>query len=181
MITVGPVPPCEPPYEQDECCAGHCCGGRCLTDEPTAHYPRAPRTGAGRRPAGPAGTRPRRTRVVTEAEGPAQRAAAQFLQLYREVLTGHRTPPQLSRRCTPAAYQKMLLDLSQQQDASGPVALQSLRVFSPVAGIVEAVAMLSRAGRIWAMTLRLEKPYESWICTYLEAIRPTGPRKPDLK
>jgi hypothetical protein len=71
-----------------------------------------------------------------------------------------------------------MLDLNQQSPDKGSVRLLSLRVFSPVPAAIESTAMLSRGGAVWAMTLRLEKPADYWLCTHLQTIRP-GPRVPE--
>ncbi|MGY0231016.1 Rv3235 family protein [Longispora urticae] len=222
-VMIGPVPPSEPPYEQESCCAGVCCGGLCLEEpgiarvevrrlaaapqvgvhpaatgsavaggsapgrrpvgpqpaRPDPDTTRTPTAGrAGTRPSGPAGTRPGRT-TIRGPEGWATRAAGVFLRLYLEALTGHRPAQALRAVCSPDAHRQLVLDIDQQRGTPGTARVSSLRVSSPAPSVIEAVVMLHRSSRIWAMTLRLERPADTWLCTHLQSLRPGGPAKPD--
>ncbi|GAA5195052.1 hypothetical protein GCM10023322_60880 [Rugosimonospora acidiphila] len=48
--------------------------------------------------------------------------------------------------------------------------LRRLRLSEPREGVVEAVAVLGRAGRAWALALRLEQRGEAWLCTHVEVV-----------
>ncbi|WP_412541749.1 Rv3235 family protein [Longispora sp. K20-0274] len=122
--------------------------------------------------------RPART-TLRSHDGWATRAAGVFLRLYLEALTGHRPVHALRAVCTPDAHRQLVLDVEEQRGAPGTVRVASLRVASPTPSVIEAVVMLHRAGRVWAMTLRLERPAETWLCTHLQSLRPGGPPKPD--
>lgn len=181
-ITIGPVPPCEPPYTHEECCAGSCCGGRCLKNHHPIGYPRG--GNAGRAPAGPAGTRPSsRPEHATirhrELDPTTNRATRDFLGLYLEVLTGHRTPAQLRARCAPSAYQQLVSDLPPGRPPRGLVRIRALRITSPAPAVIEATAVLSREGRVWAVALRLERPTETWLCTHLQTVQQQHSSPPD--
>ncbi|MEV6524847.1 Rv3235 family protein [Longispora sp. NPDC051575] len=140
---------------------------------------RTPTAGrAGTRPSGPAGTRPGRT-AVRGPDGWATRAAGAFLRLYLEALTGHRPAQALRAVCSPDAHRQLVLDIDQQRGTAGTARVSSLRVSSPAPSVIEAVVMLHRSSRIWAMTLRLERPADTWLCTHLQSLRPGGPAKPD--
>ncbi|MBA3489560.1 MAG: hypothetical protein H0T78_08450 [Longispora sp.] len=173
QIVLGPVPPCEPPYVHEECCAGNCCGGGCVNEGQStlSSYPRA--GGAGRAPAGPAGTRPAgRPEALSVKDTPLTHATREFLGLYMEVLTGHRTAPQLRARCTPAAYLQLTEDLQHSRVRRSPVRIRTLRVTAPSASAIEATAILAQEAAVWAVALRLERPERAWLCTHLQAIRP---------
>ncbi|GIG57210.1 hypothetical protein Lfu02_15820 [Longispora fulva] len=133
---------------------------------------------AGTGPSGPAGVRPART-ALRAPDGWAGRAAGVFLRLYLEALTGHRPVQALRAVCAPDAHRQLVLDIEQQRGAPGTVRIASLRVSSPAPAVIEAVVMLHRSTRIWAMTLRLERPADAWLCTHLQSLRPGGPPSPD--
>ncbi|GIH11989.1 Rv3235 family protein [Rugosimonospora africana] len=50
------------------------------------------------------------------------------------------------------------------------IRLRRTRVAEPRDGAVEAVAVLSRAGRTWALALRLEYREDTWLCTHVEVV-----------
>jgi hypothetical protein len=50
------------------------------------------------------------------------------------------------------------------------IRLRHLRVGEPRDGAVEAVAVLGRAGRSWALALRLEQREGAWLCTHVEVV-----------
>jgi hypothetical protein len=54
--------------------------------------------------------------------------------------------------------------------SAGRISLRRIRVAEPRDGAVEAVAVLSRAERTWALALRLECREGSWLCTHVEVV-----------
>jgi hypothetical protein len=50
------------------------------------------------------------------------------------------------------------------------IRLRRLRIAEPRDGAVEAVAVLNRAGRAWALALRLEYREDTWLCTHVEVV-----------
>jgi hypothetical protein len=50
------------------------------------------------------------------------------------------------------------------------IRLRRMRVAEPRDGAVEAVAVLGRAGRAWALALRLERREGAWLCTHAEVV-----------
>jgi hypothetical protein len=50
------------------------------------------------------------------------------------------------------------------------IRLRHMRVAEPRDGAVEAVAVLGRAGRTWALALRLECRDGAWLCTHAEVV-----------
>jgi hypothetical protein len=54
--------------------------------------------------------------------------------------------------------------------SAGRISLRRIRVAEPREGAVEAVAVLSRAERTWALALRLECRDGNWLCTHVEVV-----------
>ncbi len=54
--------------------------------------------------------------------------------------------------------------------SAGRISLRRMRVAEPRDGAVEAVAVLSRAERTWALALRLECREGTWLCTHVEVV-----------
>lgn len=177
-ISLRPVPPCEPPYDDELEPAVWASAHQLALDWAPARL----------RPlAEPPPTRPPVHRsVVAGASHDAKLAVHRFVRTAVEVLNGHRPPAHLRPLAVPAeaaavvaqalAGAKRVADLRRAvtpRRASRrppPVAVIRLRLCEPRPGAVEAAVALVTGERTWAMALRLERHHESWAATALRLI-----------
>lgn len=86
-----------------------------------------------------------------------------------EVQAGTRPPVQLARYLDERVYAA----LGRARRTTQPSArLRSVRICEPDDGVVEATALVERAGRCAAIALRLEGVNGRWVCTVFEALVP---------
>ncbi len=90
-----------------------------------------------------------------------------FALLCCEVLEGRRPVRHLRACATDAGYADVAAEL---RATGGPVRLRTIRCGEPRPGAVEGAVVLERDGWVWAMSVRLERPAERWLCTYLRMI-----------
>jgi hypothetical protein len=88
-----------------------------------------------------------------------------------EVQAGIRPPVQLARYLDERVF--AALRRSQRAGSGqGSGRLRSVRISEPNDGVVEATAIIERAGRCSAVALRLEGIDGRWVCTVFEALVP---------
>ncbi|RKN38074.1 Rv3235 family protein [Micromonospora endolithica] len=184
-IRLRPAPSSEPPLTDDDAFRWPTPGQLALDLFEEA------RRGAGRppdrrqrlapTPAGPGrhALRPLPAGALVSATPEATRAAHRFVGTCLEVLNGYRPPGQLRPMLDPTRAADLLPELSRANARSGPtrrrstrpgIHLRRLRVCEPRPAAVEAAAILTSAGRTWAMALRLEHRRGTWLCTALQVL-----------
>jgi Family of unknown function (DUF6459) len=177
-ITLRPVPPCEPPFDDELEPAVWASAHQLALDWAPARM---------RPPASPPSRRPPAHRpVVAGASHEAKRAVHRFVRICVEVLNGHRPPAHLRPLALPTEAAAVLAQAQSgarrvadlRRQATGrrpprrppPVAVVRLRLCEPRPGAVEAAVALVTGERTWAMALRLERHRESWSATALRLI-----------
>ena len=125
-------------------------------------------------PAGhpPTGTRPE-PGAGHVADLPDPRAwATAFVQAAMEVSAGLRPPGQLVRWTTPDVHallvRRWTLTLRARQPTAAAPQLRVLQGGAPRAGVYETAAVVSQAGRVRAVALRMEGMHGRWRVTALE-------------
>lgn len=88
-----------------------------------------------------------------------------------EVQAGTRPPTQLARYLDERVYAAVR---RARRTPTAPVSarLRSVRISEPDDGVVEATAVIERAGRCAAIALRLEGVDGRWVCTVFDALVP---------
>ncbi|GAA1816962.1 hypothetical protein HC028_10645 [Planosporangium flavigriseum] len=114
------------------------------------------------------------------ATPPIQVAASRFVAGCVEVLNGFRPVGHLRALTAPVEFTAVAKQLTRRamrvrmpgRDAAIPerLGLRRLRVFEQPTGVAEAVAVLQRGEKSWAMALRFEQRRGRWLCTLLEVI-----------
>src|SRR5436190_13703799 len=115
--------------------------------------------------------------------GEAYRATRRYLDLTIEVLGGFRPIGHLRPLTDPARFEQVTRQLAR---IGGPsvirpgsglarvtgdrVRLRHLRVCEVHDGAAEAAVVLARGDNVRAMTLRLERPGDVWLCTHLAVL-----------
>lgn len=101
--------------------------------------------------------------------------APRLVQALLEVLSGNRPLTQLIRWTDAKVYAELLrrvtLSAASEARRAGPArrsVLRSVRIDEPEDGVAEVAAVVTRAGRIGALALRLEGLDGRWQCTALE-------------
>lgn len=198
-IRVRPVPPCDPPFD-DELMPDVWAGRQpMLFDWPVRrpldrHAPHdAPHHvgGLGTLPHPVGVQRPRHRPRTGVAVADARLAVRCFVGMCVEVLNGYRPGAHLRRLSAPkealevvaqgVAGARRVAELRRAADrpggrrerraGPGPVAVLNLRLCEPRPGAVEAAVLLVTGERTWAMALRLElQPDETWAATVLRLI-----------
>jgi hypothetical protein len=100
-------------------------------------------------------------------------SAAAFDQIAAQLTRPRATGQTASRARTPlpAPGEGTLRPTARLVPAAGDrVTLRQLLVCEPIAGVAEVAAVLGRAGRVWAMALRLERHHGVWLCIHLEVL-----------
>ena len=166
-----PVPPCEPPYD-DELAAGVAVVAATAPIGPLRQLAPAPLRLVPPLPMAPAQPDdeedgPRRTPA---GDLPAVRPVAQALvQGLLEVLAGVRPVSQLQRATTPELFAELEQLVHGRPRAAGPRpvtgALRSLHVQERPEGVAEVCATVRRGSRMAAVALRLEGLGGRWCCT----------------
>jgi hypothetical protein len=120
--------------------------------------------------------------ATTGASQPAWHAALRFLDRCQEILNGYRPASHLRPMSDPLAAQAVIEHVAAvarrttrlprtPQPGVRPgaqpnsVARRRMRVCEPRPGAAEAMAVLSQAGRSWAVAFRLERRGTAWLCT----------------
>jgi hypothetical protein len=171
LVRLRPAPPLEPPYD----------------DEPTATAPiPAPPPGAHRAlelpldwstpTGGPASTDP-------ATGGEARLAARRYLSVCLEVLGGFRPATHLRPLTNPAVLDAVIAALTGSAPGrslrpgslptlpgSGRILLRRTHLCEPRPGVAEVAAVLARGDQAWAMTLRLERRGDTWLCHHLDVL-----------
>jgi hypothetical protein len=164
-----PVPPCEPPYD-DELPAGAAVAAGAPIG-PLRHLAPAPLRLVPPLPVAPVPPddedRPRRT---STGDLPAVRPVAQALvQGLLEVLAGVRPVSQLQRTTTPELFAELEQLVHGRPRTAGvrPAtgAIRSLHVQERPEGVAEVCATVRRGSRMAAVALRLEGLAGRWCCT----------------
>jgi hypothetical protein len=124
------------------------------------------------------GSEPARSRIQT----PAQIAAQRFAKVCVEVLNGHRPATHLRAITCPAEVNGITDQLMrrtgrvylarQGMTAPGPhrVQLRQLLVGEPHDGVAELTLVFEYGSRSWAMAARLERRFDTWLCTLVQVI-----------
>ncbi len=184
-----PVPPCEPPYDDERTVAGS------RADSPPSAAVQGTLalafvlpSGLPSSPAAPPGLRlvPDQPDAERDADaidfGPQPTAtadlpeprgwAARFAQALVEVLAGDRPPAQLVRWTSTEVYDDVCA-LATGGPGVGPSGsargvVRSVHVSEPADGVAEICALVRRGARSTAVALRLEGLDGRWQCTALE-------------
>lgn len=163
-----PVPPCEPPYD-DELPARAVSAApigplRTLTPAPLRLVPPLEPTPA---PRGDEEEGPRRTPAGDLP--PARPVAHALVQGLLEVLAGVRPVTQLQRATTPTLYAELeqAVHAGPRSTGTRPLtgAIRSLHVQERPEGVAEVCATVRRGPRMAAVALRLEGLGGRWTCT----------------
>ena len=180
-ISLRPVPPCEPPFDDELEPAVWAPPHQLAFDWSSEALHRC--TGI-EEPAKP----PVRRSVVAGASADAKLAVRRFVQLCLEVLNGYRPPSHLRRLAIPGEAAGVVAQgvvgaqrvaaLRKAAQAPGrrpprrlpPVAVLRLRLCEPRPGAVEAAVALMMEDRTWAMAFRMELHHQSWSATTLRLI-----------
>jgi uncharacterized protein DUF6459 len=179
-ISLRPVPPCEPPFDDELEPAVWASAHQLALDWSPARL---------RPPATPPPARPPVHRTaVAGASHDAKLAVHRFVRTCVEVLNGHRPPAHLRQLALPAeaaavvaqalSGARRVAELRRQAHSPArrtsrrtpPVAVVRLRLCEPRPGAVEAAVALVTGDRTWAMALRLERHQESWSATTLRLL-----------
>ena len=176
VLRLLPVPPCEPPYD-DELPAGAATTLRTAPIGPLRHLAPAPLRLVPPLPVPPVpldrdDPAPRRT---PSGDLPAVRPVAQALvQGLLEVLAGVRPVAQLQRATTPELFAELERRVHGRPRTAGarPAtgALRSLHVQERPEGVAEVCATVHRGPRLAAVALRLEGLGGRWCCTELAGL-----------
>jgi hypothetical protein len=159
-VRVRPVPAMDPPYDDEEPRRPAGMG---------ADQPHTPRPGQPERP--------------DRRPGEAHRAIRRYLDLVLEVLGGFRPVGHLRALTAHGRFDAVALQLAR---LGGPsvlrpgsglvrvtgdrIRLRHLRICEVRDGAVEAAAVLVRGESVRAMTLRLERDGDLWLCTHLHVL-----------
>lgn len=160
-VRVRPAPTMDPPYD----------------DEPGQPGRREPAD----RPAMPGAPSPAPGGQRRSAEG--YRATRRYLDRILEILGGFRPIGHLRALTDPGQFDRVAVELAR---LGGPsvirpgsglvrvtgerVRLRHLRICEVRDGAVEAAAVLGRGEQVRAMTLRVERHSDVWLCTHLQVL-----------
>jgi hypothetical protein len=180
-ISLRPVPPCEPPFDDELEPAVWATAHQLALDWSPAGFRPPPEPEPPHTP-----RRPPHRSVVAGASHDAKLAVHRFVRACVEVLNGHRPPAHLRHLSRPAEASTVV---SQAQTGARrvadlrraahtrrpprrppPVAVVRLRLCEPRPGAVEAAVALVTGERTWAMALRLELHREAWSATTLRML-----------
>jgi hypothetical protein len=131
---------------------------------------------------GPAGDRPAPCdsglppAALATASPEAKQAAHRFLGRCLEILNGYRPVGHIRPLSAPAdavgvmerigaAGRRLTVPAARPRRPVAPIRLRVLRVCEPRPGVAEIAAVLGRADRAWALTLRLERRRGNWVAT----------------
>jgi hypothetical protein len=128
----------------------------------------------------PNGTGPPPAALAT-ASPEAKQAAHRFLGRCLEILNGYRPVGHIRPLSAPAdaagvlervgaAVRRLTVPAARPRRPIAPIRLRRLRVCEPRPGVAEIAAVLGRADRAWALTLRLERRRGSWVATTLQLL-----------
>jgi Family of unknown function (DUF6459) len=159
-LRVRPVPPLEPPYD-DEIAAPHLY--LVPSDELPFEEP-PPRRFA--RPIDFFDRQPTSRQMLPEAEVFATR----FIQALLETLVGRRPPAQLREWTTAAVFASVSQQVGRRSWAhpgSPPPTMHSIRIGEPADGVAEVSAVIQRGQRYLAIAARLEGLDGRWRCVAL--------------
>lgn len=59
---------------------------------------------------------------------------------------------------------------ARQARPTGRIRVRHVQIGQPRRDVIEAVAVLTRAGRAWALAVRLEFRDGTWLCTHLDVV-----------
>ena len=132
---------------------------------------------------------PWRPAPAPDAPGHAHLAARRYLDLVVEVLGGYRPIGHLRAHTDAGVFDGIVNELSRLggpstawpgsglihgsglvQVSGDRMRLRQLRTCAVRDGVVEAAAVLSRADLVRAMTVRLERTGQLWLCTHLQVL-----------
>lgn len=192
-IRLRPVPPLDPPYE-DEVAPDAWASAFGAAQLPldwlgTAHRPERRVNGSDPHLSAPGAVGGRSdglpSTAVAGASAEAKAAVRRFLGLCLEILNGYRPVAHLRTLADPAAAGAVLAQLtaasgrvaelrgrgtSRGRPEPEPVRVRRLRVCEPRVGAAEATVVLLTGGRAWALALRLERRNDRWTATALTLV-----------